>query len=1260
MDKLKSWTNWFVILICVLLNLLGRSVAYHLQLPIWLDSVGTIVAAICHGPLVGVICGILLNVITSLYDGVALPYMLVSAAIGIVIGLLYPRGKRNPFRAVSTMVITGFVAAIISTPINLIMYNGNTGNLWGDALMEMLSRDVHVPGLISFLGEVFVDVPDKVFSFVVATLLIKFMSVVSKAHRPVARNFLIFLTSIFMGAALFAPKSYAADFSSEYAGTIYDTESGLESVEINAIAQTKDGYMWVGTYSGLYRFDGYRFKAVRIDERIKNVMTLFVDSQGKLWIGTNDTGVACYDVETGNVDFYDTGNGLSSDVIRSICEDHEGNIYVATIKELCMITPSGTVEVFTAKSFYGLTKLSSSGETVAGVRSDGSLMIFSQKKIIYVLAGNYTDITEQEEGNYIVGTSGNVTGTIYIKDGMTDVMSKHLSAKLTYYNDILYSREFKGYFIACENGLGFISDTGVVTDFSTSDFNRSIVDIFIDYQGNVWFASNKQGIKKFSWNPFEDIFSKAHVENEVVNAVIVKDGVLYAATGSGLITIDLKTYYSVPIPHPELLKDVRIRAIMCDSKGNLWFSTYGPSGLVEMRPDKTINTFNRKYDDTEGEKFRGTLELKDGTIVAITSTGLNFIKDEQVVRKLGDDDGITTQVLSIVEDEDGKIYAASDGGGIFVIENRKVVKTIGPEDGLNTLVVLKIVPCTDGFLYVTSNAIYYDNKKEIKRLDSFPYSNNYDVFIDEYGKAWVLSSAGIYVLEEKDLLADEAQNYMLLNRSRGLHTSITANSFYALNGERLYLPCTDGVRRVSINSYDSFNNDYNILISQLTFGDSIIEPENGVYNIPATSGRIVFDVAVMNYTLSNPIIHIFLEGADDEGVTCLQKNMQSLTYTNLPFGDYVLHVQVLDTSGKNVIREVTFPVHKESQLFERSYFKIYLLAVSFLLVIYLGWAIGVLLQDMSNIKRLEQEATKDPLTGLLNKRGADDAVREAISRRGGMLAVLDLDSFKPVNDIYGHDMGDRMLIALAELLKNSSTPEDTLCRIGGDEFLAYYTDITAAQLKEKCEFLNEEIDRSSRKFLGPDHNIPLGISIGAVQVSKNNKEEFDELFRRADRALYTVKNSGKHDCKLYEEIVAQVAGDGVNISGISELKTILGERGKSDNAYRVERERMQDIYRILVRLGDNNMMDSSLVHFTISGDTENSVSADVMERFLDVLKENLRNVDVYGSDSSSRVIAILTGVEHDEAGNIADRIIQKWAQNPKNSGYKVTYEKEML
>ena len=1261
MKALLSWKNWIVIAICVGVNLLGRKIVSNYDLPLWLDSAGTIFAAIEMGPVAGALCGVLLNILTSPGDLQELPYMLVSALIGISVGILYPKQKSERFKIISAGVLTGILCAFISTIINLYTFDGSTGNSWGDALMQMLSRDIQIPVLNSFLGAAFVDIPDKVICLLAAVLVSRLVHSVFK--KP-ANTAALILLPLILSTALFANSvpAEAADFGSEYAGNLYDVENGLEAVEVNAIAQTDDGYMWIGSYSGLYVYDGYKFKMANLDSRIKNVMALFKDSKGRLWIGTNDSGVGCYDPATGQVDFYNADNGLSSDAIRDITEDSKGNIYIATITELCMLTPEGKIETFEKKSFYGLVKLCSSGDSVAGIRSDGYLIIFNEDNITYVLAGDFTEVATEEEGNYIVGTSSNMTARLFIKDGYTDLMTKQYTGKLKYFNNILYSKSLKGYFVACENGLGFVSDKGTVTDLSTNDFDSSVVSVFMDYQGNVWFGSSKQGVKKFSWNPFEDIFSRASVDDEVVNSVLVKNGLLYAGTNNGLVTIDLKTYYSVPIPYPEYLKDVRIRNIMCDSNDNLWISTYGPQGLIKLRRDGTIAAFNSQNAGTDGDRFRFCVELSDGRIAAASNTGLNFIKGERVVRKLGENSGITTQILSLVERDDGTIYAGTDGGGILVIQHDKVVRTIGAEDGLRTLVVMKIIPCSGGYLYVTSNAIYYDNDKEIRRLESFPYSNNYDVFISEDGKAWVMSSGGIYVLDEKDLLDDTEYSYMLLNRSRGLNTAITANSNYVLNGERLYISCTDGVRRVSTKNYDSFNNDFKIGLSELVAGDESIKPIDGVYTIPATFGRIQFDVAVMNYSLSNPLVHIFLEGADDEGITCYQKNMQPLSFTNLAYGDYALHVQVLDTAGIEVVREEVFPVKKESQLFERGYFRTYLFVVCALFILYLGWAIGDFLHNMNNVQRLRQEATKDHLTGLYNKRGAEEIMNETCRNNSGILAVLDLDSFKPVNDIFGHDNGDQILMALADLMRRTAGSEDVLCRVGGDEFVAFYKYATGSDIKDKTEVLNKEMVEAAQSILGEDMNIPLGVSVGAVAVTEDNKESYEDLFKKADKALYVVKNSGKHDYVIYDESLfrTEEASDRANISGIAEIKAIIGERSKSNKPYRVEDGRLQEIYRLLVRLGDSSVMNSVMIHFLVTGENGQIVTSEIMDEFLLILDESLRSTDVYGYANHNTTIVILTNTDPEAATIIIDRIENKWKEHPKTQGYTVTHEKEML
>ena len=126
MKKLNSWKSWNLILICICINIIGRKTALALELPFWFDAIGTMVAAIEYGPIVGAFCGVLANLLISSGDAVAFPYLFVSAGIGISAGLFFPRNNSSYLRKISSAVLTGLVAAVISTPSNLMMYGGKT------------------------------------------------------------------------------------------------------------------------------------------------------------------------------------------------------------------------------------------------------------------------------------------------------------------------------------------------------------------------------------------------------------------------------------------------------------------------------------------------------------------------------------------------------------------------------------------------------------------------------------------------------------------------------------------------------------------------------------------------------------------------------------------------------------------------------------------------------------------------------------------------------------------------------------------------------------------------------------------------------------------------------------------------------------------------------------------------------------------------------------------------------------------------------
>ena len=155
------------------INYLGKLFAGLLKLPLWLDSIGTVLASMLAGPIIGAVSGIINNIIYGLtLDPVSTIYAITSGVIGLIVGVMAYKGwLSNIGKAVIVGLVVGLSAAIVSTPLNIIFWGGQTGNVWGDAFYAyLISHDVPV-WLASFGDSIVVDVPDKLATVIISYLI---------------------------------------------------------------------------------------------------------------------------------------------------------------------------------------------------------------------------------------------------------------------------------------------------------------------------------------------------------------------------------------------------------------------------------------------------------------------------------------------------------------------------------------------------------------------------------------------------------------------------------------------------------------------------------------------------------------------------------------------------------------------------------------------------------------------------------------------------------------------------------------------------------------------------------------------------------------------------------------------------------------------------------------------------------------------------------------------------------------------------------
>jgi diguanylate cyclase (GGDEF)-like protein/PAS domain S-box-containing protein len=186
-------------------------------------------------------------------------------------------------------------------------------------------------------------------------------------------------------------------------------------------------------------------------------------------------------------------------------------------------------------------------------------------------------------------------------------------------------------------------------------------------------------------------------------------------------------------------------------------------------------------------------------------------------------------------------------------------------------------------------------------------------------------------------------------------------------------------------------------------------------------------------------------------------------------------------------------------------------------------AIVSISRDITRRKQTEElvknMAYKDSLTGLPNRRLFDDRFQIACSgadRNNSRLAILvmDLDGFKDINDSYGHQVGDQVLIEVGRRLRQSIRRSDTVARLGGDEFIILLSDI---KTEEDADKITRKIQRFFRDyFLIEGHKIKISLSIG-TSIYPDDGRELEELIKKSDKAMYWVKNHGRDGYRLYKE-----------------------------------------------------------------------------------------------------------------------------------------------
>ena len=745
-----------------------------------------------------------------------------------------------------------------------------------------------------------------------------------------------------------------------YSAVLYDNSNGLPTSEANAIAETSEGFIWIGSYAGLIRYDGNTFERIGSTGGISSIKCLYVDSRDRLWMGTNDNGVAV--MENGEFKLWGKLDGLKSAHIRAITEDENGTIYIAT-----------TCGIATIDKDDNLAMLEDDLISEANMR----FIIMGNDGLIYGLT-NYGDIMTLKDGklvNYISGSdnveSGAVgafypdmeePGMVYLQtvdygfcrarmgERLTDLVEIDIQPLSTV--QMISSIDGK-LWICASNGIGYVENDEFHL-LENLPMNNSVGGVMMDYLGNLWFTSTRQGVMKIVPNQFSNLFERFDLPTNVVNTTCMCEEKLFVGSDTGLMVLgDEGPVSSFPLTKAttlsgedlgssdliELLDGCRIRSIIRDSQGRSWISTWRQLGLLRYSQGEVV-AFTQD-DGLLSTSLRAVAEREDGSILVAVAGGVNVIEGDRVVAAYGEQDGIVnTESLTVEEGLNGEIVLGSNGGGIYIVDETGV-KNINVEDGLPSDVVMRLkrdkahnvvwIVCSSAIAYMTPD--YH-----VTTIKQFPYTNNFDLYENSHGEMWVLSSNGIYVTPTEELLANGEINPVYYSLANGLPCITTANSYSELTPDGdLYIAGSTGICKVNIDQTFEDVNDLKAVVPFVEADGRFIYPdETGAFTIPDSTQKLTIPSFVFNYSLNDPQVSLQLEGFERSSMTVDRSDMVPVDYTNLRGGTYHYVMQLRDNMGHGN-KVVTVQITKEKAFYEEVWFYVVAgLAALLLLVVIVG------------------------------------------------------------------------------------------------------------------------------------------------------------------------------------------------------------------------------------------------------------------------------------------------------------------------------------
>lgn len=716
---------------------------------------------------------------------------------------------------------------------------------------------------------------------------------------------------------LFCIESKALDPNKEITQYNHDAwrkEAGLPSGSILSITQSSEGYLWLGTYNGLVRFDGLAFKIYdrsNTAELLNNGIRDVIEAKdGTLWIATNGGGlVSC---KGGKWRSYGLREGLPNDIVTAIQQAPSGLIYVSTRKGIRYFDPA-------SEELHFQDVLSSDGDPLDSVTSIvpafGSLLICSYDKIYRIDPSTPASAKLFSRFNKQVRTVlYDSTGALWIAtrgDGIhywKGDDKRHFDTSNGLSSNIIISlcedRDGNIWIGTGSGGLVRYNRRGFRTFTSAEGLTDNFVEsIYEDREGSLWVGTYRNGLNRFRDTKFVTwSMSEGLADNLVFQAYADRDSSIWICTGAGLSHLkDSKITNYTPPGTNRLL-----RAVVRDRQGRIWIGGGGGLFRMEQVGEQPKFEFFDKSDGLPSDYVRTLIVDHRGALWIGTNEGLARYDDREGFKIFTHKDGLSyNTVLSLYEDRSGTLWIGTDGGGITSYRDGQF-RSYTSRHGLAGDVVFCFYEDSRSNLWIaTNNGLSWLRNGVFKNMGSkngLASDNAFQLLEDNFGYLWIGYNNGIFKVALDDLTRvlegrSERLNCVSFSRDDGMKSDeCTPSSFASKTPDgKLYFPTLQGVVEVNPASIPINKIPPNVIIENLVLDGRVLSATDGMV-LQDTQNYFEIHYNALSLLVPNRVkVKYRLSSMDKEWVDA--GNRRVAYYTKLPPGEYDFHVIASNNDG---------------------------------------------------------------------------------------------------------------------------------------------------------------------------------------------------------------------------------------------------------------------------------------------------------------------------------------------------------------------------